>query len=310
MEWVSESAAVRRHRVGGERRDGPAAAPQPEREARALETLVDARGGGGGSGSARTRKRSGAGSGGASGAARTGLSEARAALGLALYLLALRTLVQLSLQQLVLHGAPGHPREFNARQARYWPPSRPRVPSRPLPARGHRTWGTHPCGTARARRRHLTPRGVGWGALARPSPGDPIYRTRGWLALPAAKLVVQVGVAEGTAPACLSLSAPPADVLLVSRPSSPGAAFTFYKPFCFPNEMQERDICVPGRFCKFGSWGGMGRGSCSQWSNFLRVTVLTSASYGGSAWKTTYTSQFYNFRSSQIPGGYSWVPGV
>lgn len=129
MEWVSESAAVRRHRVGGERRDGPAAAPPPEREARALETLVDARGG---SGSARTRKRSGAGSGGASGAARTGLSEARAALGLALYLLALRTLVQLSLQQLVLHGAPGHPREFNARQARYWPPSRPRVPSRPL----------------------------------------------------------------------------------------------------------------------------------------------------------------------------------
>lgn len=160
MEWVSESAAVRRHRVGGDRRDGPAAAPQPEREARALETLVDARGGGGGSGSARTRKRSGAGSGGASGAARTGLSEARAALGLALYLLALRTLVQLSLQQLVLHGAPGHPREFNARQARYWPPSRPRVPSRPR--------GTHPCGTARARRRHLTPRGVGWGGVGCP----------------------------------------------------------------------------------------------------------------------------------------------
>ncbi|CAK6434007.1 unnamed protein product [Pipistrellus nathusii] len=119
MEWVSESAAVRRHRVGGERRDGPAAAPPlPEREARAPESLADARGGGGGGG--RTRKRSGAGGGGGggSGAARSGLSEARAALGLALYLLALRTLVQLSLQQLVLRGAPGHPREFDARQAR------------------------------------------------------------------------------------------------------------------------------------------------------------------------------------------------
>ncbi|XP_036289899.1 endoplasmic reticulum metallopeptidase 1 isoform X2 [Pipistrellus kuhlii] len=117
MEWVSESATVRRHRVGGERRDGPAAAPPlPEREARAPESLADARGGGGGG---RTRKRSGAGGGGGgSGAARSGLSEARAALGLALYLLALRTLVQLSLQQLVLRGAPGHPREFDARQAR------------------------------------------------------------------------------------------------------------------------------------------------------------------------------------------------
>lgn len=135
MERGSESAAVRRHRVGGERRDGPAAAQQPEREVRALEALVDACGG-----SARTRKRSAAGSGGASGATWTGLSEARAALGLALYLLALRTLVQLSLQQLVLRGDTGHHREFDARQARYWLllPC-PRVPLRPLPEPGHRT---------------------------------------------------------------------------------------------------------------------------------------------------------------------------
>uniref|UniRef100_A0A8C4LZM5 Endoplasmic reticulum metallopeptidase 1 n=1 Tax=Equus asinus TaxID=9793 RepID=A0A8C4LZM5_EQUAS len=104
MEWGSESAAVRRHRVGGERRDGPGATPQPEREAPAQDSLADSCGGG-----ARTRKRSGAGS---------ALSEAPAALGLALYLLALRTLVQLSLQQLVLRGAPGHRGEFDAGQAR------------------------------------------------------------------------------------------------------------------------------------------------------------------------------------------------
>ncbi|XP_070934867.1 endoplasmic reticulum metallopeptidase 1 isoform X2 [Macaca nemestrina] len=115
MEWGSESAAVRRHRVGGERRDGPAAAPPPEREARAQEPLVDGCGGGGGG---RTRKRSLGGSGGASRGAGTGLSEARAALGLALYLLALRTLVQLSLQQLVLRGTAGHHGEFDALQAR------------------------------------------------------------------------------------------------------------------------------------------------------------------------------------------------
>ncbi|XP_069330294.1 endoplasmic reticulum metallopeptidase 1 isoform X2 [Eulemur rufifrons] len=115
MEWGYESAAVRRHRVGGERREGPEAAPPPEREAPAQEPLVDACGGRGG---ARTRKRSPGGSGGASRGAGTGLSEARAALGLALYLLALRTLVQLSLQQLVLRGATGHRGEFDARQAR------------------------------------------------------------------------------------------------------------------------------------------------------------------------------------------------
>ncbi|GAB5579647.1 endoplasmic reticulum metallopeptidase 1 isoform X1 [Prionailurus iriomotensis] len=46
------------------------------------------------------------------------MSEARAALGLALYLLALRALVQLSLQQLVLRGAAGRPGDFDARQAR------------------------------------------------------------------------------------------------------------------------------------------------------------------------------------------------
>ncbi|XP_019319285.2 endoplasmic reticulum metallopeptidase 1 isoform X1 [Panthera pardus] len=113
MEWASESAAVRRHRVGGERRDGPAAAPQPGREALAPEPPADAGGGGGG---ARTRKRSAGGD--ASRGAGTGLSEARAALGLALYLLALRALVQLSLQQLVLRGAAGRPGDFDARQAR------------------------------------------------------------------------------------------------------------------------------------------------------------------------------------------------
>eukprot|EP00069_Balaena_mysticetus_P021282 bmy_03025T0 len=97
MEWGSESGAVRRHRIGGERRDGPAAAPQLEREALAQEPLADACGGG-----ARTRKRSAEGSGSASRRAGTGLSEARASLGLALYLLALRALVHLSLQQLLI----------------------------------------------------------------------------------------------------------------------------------------------------------------------------------------------------------------
>ncbi|XP_055434121.1 endoplasmic reticulum metallopeptidase 1 isoform X2 [Bubalus kerabau] len=115
MEWASESGAVRRHRIGGERRDGPAAAQQPEREALAQEPLADACGGG-----ARTRKPSGEGSaGGGSRGTGTGLSEARAALGLALYLLALRALVQLSLRQLVLRGAAvGHQGEFDAHQAR------------------------------------------------------------------------------------------------------------------------------------------------------------------------------------------------
>ncbi|XP_068408105.1 endoplasmic reticulum metallopeptidase 1 isoform X3 [Eschrichtius robustus] len=114
MEWGSESGAVRRHRIGGERRDGPAAAPQLEREALAQEPLADACGGG-----ARTRKRSGEGSGSASRGAGTGLSEARASLGLALYLLALRALVQLSLQQLMVRGtAVGHRGEFDARRAR------------------------------------------------------------------------------------------------------------------------------------------------------------------------------------------------
>ncbi|XP_022429380.1 endoplasmic reticulum metallopeptidase 1 [Delphinapterus leucas] len=114
MEWGSESGAVRRYRIGGERRDGPAAAPQLEREALAQEPPADACGGG-----TRMRKRSGEGSGGASRGAGTGLSEARAALGLALYLLALRALVQLSLQQLVVRrAAVGHRGEFDARQAR------------------------------------------------------------------------------------------------------------------------------------------------------------------------------------------------
>ncbi|KAK2501426.1 hypothetical protein MC885_018369, partial [Smutsia gigantea] len=110
MEWGSGSAAVRRHRVGGERRDGPVAGAPPGRQALEQEPLVDACGGRG----AGTRKRSAAGS----RAARTGLSEARAALGLAFYLLALRALVQLSLQQLVLRGAAQDHAEFDARQAR------------------------------------------------------------------------------------------------------------------------------------------------------------------------------------------------
>ncbi|KAM6184068.1 endoplasmic reticulum metallopeptidase 1 isoform 1-T1 [Erethizon dorsatum] len=113
MEWGSESGAVRRHRVGNERREGPAATPQPEREAPAQEPLVDACGGG-----TRTRKRSEAGGGGASRGAGSGLSEARAALGLALYLLVLWALVQLSLQQLVLRRPAGHRGEFDARRAR------------------------------------------------------------------------------------------------------------------------------------------------------------------------------------------------
>lgn len=182
MEWGSESAAVRRHRVGGERLDGPAAAPQADRESRAPEALADARGGG-----ARTRKRSAAGSGGASGAAGTGLSEARAALALALYLLALRALVQLSLQQLVQRGATGHPPEFNARQARYWPLTPARAcPSRPRPEPGHRT-GVHP--------------------PLRDRPGSPAPpgRTCGGVPLRVPRVdsprVVQAGAVAGTAPA-------------------------------------------------------------------------------------------------------------
>ncbi|XP_073908026.1 endoplasmic reticulum metallopeptidase 1 isoform X2 [Castor canadensis] len=111
MERGSESAAVRRHRVGAERRERPAFQPRPEREALAQEPLEDAGGSGGGVGSGRTRKRS-------AGDPGTGLSEARAALWLALYLLALRALVQLSLQQLVLRGAAGLHGDFDARRAR------------------------------------------------------------------------------------------------------------------------------------------------------------------------------------------------
>lgn len=156
MEWGSESAAVRRHRVGGERRDGPAAAPQPGREAPAQEPPADACGGG-----ARTRKRSAGDGGGVSRGAGTGLSEARAALGLALYLLALRALVQLSLQQLVLRGAAGRHGEFDARQARYPPlPLGPRVPCGPGP-RAAAPACARPRGIARARRRRAAARGAG-----------------------------------------------------------------------------------------------------------------------------------------------------
>lgn len=172
MEWGSESAAVRRHRVGGERRDGAGATLLPEREAPAQEPLVDACGSG-----ARTRKRVASGSGGARRAAGTGLSEARAALGIALYLLTLRTLVQLSLQQLVLRGATGHHGEFDAHQARYQllPPV-PRVLVGRLPESGHHTC-VHP--PLRDRSGSLAPFHVGWGGLARSSSGVPIYRTRG-----------------------------------------------------------------------------------------------------------------------------------
>ncbi|XP_013203543.1 endoplasmic reticulum metallopeptidase 1 isoform X1 [Microtus ochrogaster] len=108
MEWSSESAAVRRHRGAAERREGEAAEPHGEREASAPE---DASGGG------RTRKRSTE-SGGASRGAGTALCEARTVLALALYLLALRALVQLSLQRLVLSRPAGLQGEFDARQAR------------------------------------------------------------------------------------------------------------------------------------------------------------------------------------------------
>ncbi|KAM5298949.1 endoplasmic reticulum metallopeptidase 1 isoform 3-T3 [Ctenodactylus gundi] len=112
MEWGSESAAVRRHRAGGERREEAAAAPQPENELSAPECPAAARG-------ASMRKRPRGGGGGAGGrGARAGLSEARAALGVALFLLALRALVQLSLQQLVLRRAPGRAGDFDARRAR------------------------------------------------------------------------------------------------------------------------------------------------------------------------------------------------
>lgn len=214
MEWGSESAAVRRHRVGGERLDGPAAAPQADRESRAPEALADARGGG-----ARTRKRSAAGSGGASGAAGTGLSEARAALALALYLLALRALVQLSLQQLVQRGATGHPPEFNARQARYWPLTPgPRVPlASPAGARAPHRGAPAPAGPPRlagAAGPH-----VRWGALARPSVGLPVPPLRsGWCGR---------GLSRGRHRLSRPLPAAPADGLAVSRPSSSGATFTF-----------------------------------------------------------------------------------
>ncbi|XP_055986560.1 endoplasmic reticulum metallopeptidase 1 [Sorex fumeus] len=106
MERGAESATVRRHRGGSERRDGPAAARPSQRAALQPEPPGDAPGGG----RERTRKRSAGGP--------RGLSEARAALLLALYLLALRALVQLSLRQLVLRGPAGRPGDFDARRAR------------------------------------------------------------------------------------------------------------------------------------------------------------------------------------------------
>lgn len=116
MEWSSESAAVRRHRGTAERREGEAAASHRQREASAQE---DAKGVGRMWGKTEN--------GGGSRVAKTALSEARTALALALYLLALRALVQLSLQRLVLSRTSGLQGEFDARQARYGRSARPRV---------------------------------------------------------------------------------------------------------------------------------------------------------------------------------------
>ncbi|XP_055470094.1 endoplasmic reticulum metallopeptidase 1 isoform X1 [Psammomys obesus] len=102
-----ESAAVRRHRGAAEHREGQAAEPRRERGASAPE---DSRGDG------RTRKRRE--SEGASRGAGIALSEARTVLAFALYLLALRALVQLSLQRLLLSRTAGLQGEFDARQAR------------------------------------------------------------------------------------------------------------------------------------------------------------------------------------------------
>lgn len=114
MEWSSESAAVRRHRGAAEHREGRAAAPRREAGASAPE---DSKGDG------RTRKERES----------PALSEARTVLALALYLLALRALVQLSLQRLLLSGTAGLQGEFDARQARYGRPAGPRVPCGPGP---------------------------------------------------------------------------------------------------------------------------------------------------------------------------------
>ncbi|KAL1787365.1 endoplasmic reticulum metallopeptidase 1 [Sigmodon hispidus] len=108
MEWSSESAAVRRHRGALERREEAAALPHRDKEGSAQE---DASGGG------RVRKRSSE-CGGSSRGAGVALSEARTVLALALYLLALRALIQLSLQRLVLSPTAGLQGEFDARQAR------------------------------------------------------------------------------------------------------------------------------------------------------------------------------------------------
>lgn len=130
MEWSSESATVRRHRGTAERREGEAAASHRQGEASARE---DAKGDG------RMR-----GNGSGSRGAKTALSEARTALALVLYLLALRALVQLSLQRLVLSRSSGLQGEFDARQARYGRSARPRVlcgPRRVSPGVGERLVG-------------------------------------------------------------------------------------------------------------------------------------------------------------------------
>ncbi|XP_038625855.1 endoplasmic reticulum metallopeptidase 1 [Tachyglossus aculeatus] len=106
MERGLESAAVRRFRGGGEREQRRGSPAGQEADGELRPSLLGPVSGNG------PRKPSGGG-----GGARTLLPEARAALGLVLYLLALRALVQLSLQQLLLLRGSG-PREFSALRAR------------------------------------------------------------------------------------------------------------------------------------------------------------------------------------------------
>lgn len=222
MEWSSESAAVRRHRGAAERREGPAAAPHREREASAQEDA---------SGSGRTRRGSSE-SGGASRGAGTALSEARTVLALALYLLALRALVQLSLQRLVLSRTSGLQGEFDARQARYGGPARPHVrccSGRESPGVGELRVGERRAGEPRGQRSlgrvSLAPRcrvpggggpwahvGGKWDGPARPS-GVGIAGIRG---LQAPLSFSRGGQVDRIC--CTIHSAPPAEGLLLARP--------------------------------------------------------------------------------------------
>ncbi|XP_044512971.1 endoplasmic reticulum metallopeptidase 1 [Gracilinanus agilis] len=108
MDWGSQSAAVRRLRVSGERRGNSVAPGQKEPEASEQGPLL------GTSAHDWTRRRSS----GDGRVAESGVSEARAALALLFYLLGLRLLVQLSLRQLVLPAVSGPRPEFSALRAR------------------------------------------------------------------------------------------------------------------------------------------------------------------------------------------------